>query len=98
MAFKVVSPTEYAVLDILRVGREFYGLEMVRRANGALKRGTIYVLLGRMEKKGLVASRQEDAPQTPGMPRRLYKITGVGVSALQAEDVLRAQQGGAQHV
>lgn len=58
---------------------ELYGLELVRHSDKRLKRGTVYVTLGRMEDKGYVESR-EDAPQpnVPGLPRRLYKATGYG--------------------
>ena len=61
-----------------------YGLEMVR-ASSKLKRGTIYVLLDRMEDKGLVKSWKEaKRANVAGMPRRLYKITGLGQRALHA--------------
>ena len=62
-----------------------YGLQMVKQSGGALKRGTIYVMLGRMEEpKGLVESRQEEkTPAAIGLPRRLYKVTATGIRALQ---------------
>lgn len=70
---------ERMILAILYNGKELYGLEMVRMSGGELKRGTIYVTLARMVEKGLVESRQEDKPaDRPGLPRRLYKITGYG--------------------
>ena len=48
-------------------------------APGALKRGTVYVTLGRLEAKGLIESEQE-APRLGaiGLPRRIYRITGLG--------------------
>ncbi len=56
-----------------------YGLELVAASEGSLKRGTVYVTLGRMEAKGYVSSRQEDEPPPQGgMPRRLYEATAYG--------------------
>ena len=75
---------EMLILELLSDG-DRYGLELVAASGGALKRGTVYVTLGRMEKKGLIRSRQEDAPETAGgLPRRLYAPTAVGARALQA--------------
>jgi PadR family transcriptional regulator PadR len=56
-----------------------YGLQLVASSKGRLKRGTVYVTLGRMEEKGLVTSRLDSAAsETGGLPRRLYKATGFG--------------------
>ena len=56
-----LSTTERLILDLLREG-ELFGLQLVDRSDGALKRGTVYVTLGRMEAKGLVESQQEPVP------------------------------------
>lgn len=61
-----------------------YGLELVQRSDGQLKRGTVYVTLGRMEERGLVSSRREDRANEQGPPRRLYTMTGTGERLLQA--------------
>ena len=45
---------------------EAYGLELVSASRGRLKRGTVYVTLGRMEEKGYITSRLEDAPPEAG--------------------------------
>ena len=82
-----LSQKEAIVLGILlgRAGREMYGLEMIEESNGLLKRGTIYVTLQRMEEKGLVESRQEARPKPEiGVPRRLYRPTGVGQAAFRS--------------
>jgi DNA-binding PadR family transcriptional regulator len=66
-----------------------YGLQLVELSGGALKRGTVYVTLGRLESKGYVQSEQE--PQPPGaigLPRRLYRPTGLGERVLRAWTVL----------
>lgn len=62
---------------VASAGSELYGLEMVKASNEALKLGTVYVTLGRLEDKGFVESRREDNPAQT-VPRRLYKITGAG--------------------
>ena len=85
-----LSPKEGAILALLR-SREMYGLQLVEASGGSLKRGTVYVTLGRMEEKGYVESRPEpQAPGAIGLPRRLYRPTGLGLRVLDAFDVLRA--------
>jgi len=81
---------EYVVLDLLRGGVERFGLEMVKESNGTLKRGTVYVTLNRMVEKGYLTSRHEKSPKDPGMPRRLYAITGEGAHALRIADAAMA--------
>ena len=85
-----LSDKEYLVLDMLRSETEQFGLEMVKGSNGALKRGTVYVTLNRMVEKGYLTSRQEKSPSDPGLPRRLYSITGEGARALSVADAARA--------
>jgi PadR family transcriptional regulator PadR len=84
-----LSPKEALILELL--GRsERYGLELVAASDGALKRGTVYVTLGRMEEKGLIVSRLEDeTPANGGLPRRLYKPTAYGRQLLSATLALR---------
>ena len=54
-----------------------------------LKRGTVYVTLGRMETRGYVTSRAEDAPEgAGGLPRRLYEATPHGARVLKAWSTL----------
>src|SRR5215213_10322810 len=73
-----MSRTESLVMELLR-GRERYGLELVDASSGTLKRGSVYVILARMEEKGFVDSRQEERGQgTTGLPRRLYRATPYG--------------------
>jgi DNA-binding PadR family transcriptional regulator len=62
-----------------------YGLELVAASRGELKRGTVYVTLGRMEDKGYITSEQEAAPTAAGgLPRRVYQPTALGRRVLQA--------------
>jgi PadR family transcriptional regulator PadR len=74
-----LSPKETLILELLIGAKEMYGLELVAASDGALKRGTIYVTLGRMEEKGYVSSRLESAPPAAGgLPRRIYAATVLG--------------------
>jgi DNA-binding PadR family transcriptional regulator len=69
---------------------EMYGLEMVARSEGRLGRGSIYVLLDRLEERGLVSSRLEErAPGTSGVARRLYRPTGYGRRVFQLWEELQ---------
>lgn len=73
-----LSAKEALILRLLGTG-EMYGLELVTASDGTLKRGTVYVTLGRMEEKGYVRSRLEDAPPAAGgLPRRIYEPTAFG--------------------
>ena len=70
-----LSPKERLILELLGDG-ERYGLALVEASAGALKRGTVYVTLSRMEAQGLVTSWHEEAPpHQGGLPRRLYRRT-----------------------
>jgi DNA-binding PadR family transcriptional regulator len=80
-----LSRTERRVLELLSEEGEMFGLALVQRSEGRLKRGTIYVTLGRMLEKGYVESRQEPLPTGAiGLPRRLYKPTGHALRVLAA--------------
>jgi PadR family transcriptional regulator, regulatory protein PadR len=84
-----MSRTESLVMELLR-GRERYGLELVDASDGALKRGSVYVTLARMEEKGFVESWQEErAPGASGLPRRLYRATPYGMKVHDAFALLR---------
>jgi DNA-binding PadR family transcriptional regulator len=84
-----MSPTESLVMELLR-GTERYGLELVDASQGTLKRGSVYVILARMEEKGFIDSRQEDrGPGASGLPRRLYRATAYGLKVHDAFTLLR---------
>lgn len=85
-----LSAIESLILDLLAEGREMYGLELVEASNRRIKRGTVYVTLARMEKKGYVGSRQEaTGPGAIGLPRRMYRITSFGARVRAAWAVVR---------
>jgi DNA-binding PadR family transcriptional regulator len=74
-----VSPKELLVLDLLVRHKELYGLQLVNGSRGRLKRGTVYVTLGRMEDKGYITSKLDAAPPgAGGLPRRIYAPTALG--------------------
>ncbi len=84
-----ISATESLILDLLQGGERF-GLQLVDHSGGTLKRGSVYVILARMEAKGFVASRQEDRPpNASGLPRRLYTATAYGLKVRDAYRLLR---------
>jgi PadR family transcriptional regulator, regulatory protein PadR len=79
-----LSTLEAVILGLLGDGERF-GLQLVAESGGRLKRGTIYVTLGRMGDKGFVTSRTEDrTPGAIGLPRRLYQTTPLGTATLRA--------------
>ena len=80
-----LSAKESLILELLAEHDELYGLQLVAHSKRKLKRGTVYVTLGRMEEKGYISSRLEDAPaDMGGMPRRLYQPTALGRRVLAA--------------
>lgn len=80
-----LAPKEFLIMNLL-VGapRPKYGLQLVEESDGALKRGTIYVTLNRLQEKGYVESKREEAESGIATPRRLYKATGLGVKVYRA--------------
>jgi len=80
-----LPPKEALILELLLQEKEMYGLQLVAASRKRLKRGTVYVTLGRMEEKGYIVSRLEPAPpDAGGLPRRVYEATPFGRRALAA--------------
>jgi DNA-binding PadR family transcriptional regulator len=77
----MLPKSERVILRLLVSRGPCYGLEMVESSRGVLKRGGVYVTLGRMEEKGLVRSAVGEAG------RRLYRPTALGERALAAARV-----------
>ncbi|HGX92321.1 MAG TPA: PadR family transcriptional regulator [Candidatus Tenderia sp.] len=98
---KKLSLTEAVIAHLLRESMTpLFGLELVRRSSGGelkLKKGTVYVTLERMEKKGLVTSILETSPPPQlkegdfFVPRRMYTLTPKGQEALKALENAVAQ-------
>lgn len=77
--------SERLILGLLVSRGPSYGLELVQASRGTLKRGGIYVTLGRMEEKGLVSSVASDDG------RRRYRPTALGERALLAARIFAGQ-------
>jgi PadR family transcriptional regulator, regulatory protein PadR len=73
----------YCVLALLR-DEERYGFDLVRAVSSVdgmvTSEGTIYPLLSRLRRDGLVSSTWEESPSGP--PRRYYRLTPQGQKAL----------------
>lgn len=84
-------PSEFeqmVLLAVLRLGKEAWALaiirELDREAGRSVSRGALYKTLERMEGKGYVAWTTEGAtPERGGHPRRLFRVTPVGVKVLK---------------
>jgi DNA-binding PadR family transcriptional regulator len=79
-----LSAVEAEILRLLIANGELYGLALVAAAPKIIKRGSVYVTLGRMADKGLVTSRAVEVEHEPGMPRRLFAPTGLGEKVFRA--------------
>lgn len=78
----MISPTEAMILGLLTQKTDgAYASELVHMSGGKLKRGSVYSLLGRLEKAGLVKSEEQQASEAYALPRTVYWITGEGVRA-----------------
>jgi DNA-binding PadR family transcriptional regulator len=77
--------SEHAILRLLIALGPSYGLQLVAASRGRLKRGGIYVTLGRMEDKGLVIAAEGDGG------RRRYRPTALGERALLAARVFSGE-------
>lgn len=92
------SVTERLIVEMLAARDEMFGLQMVEMSGGRLKRGTVYVTLGRMQEKGYLESRQEPLPEGAiGLPRRLYRPTGLAMRILAAWKAAEAHYVGSVH-
>jgi PadR family transcriptional regulator PadR len=84
-----LPPKEALILELLVGEFEMYGLQLVAASRRRLKRGTVYVTLGRMEEKGFITSRLEDAPpEAGGLPRRIYEPTAFGRRVLDGYELV----------
>lgn len=75
---------EYCVMALLRE-RERYAFDLVRDLAGvrglAIGEGTIYPMLSRLRRDGLVETTWQESPSGP--PRRYYRLSAAGRSALR---------------
>jgi PadR family transcriptional regulator len=92
------------LLTVLRLGSSAYGIDIAReletRAGRRVSRGALYTSLDRLEDKGLLRWRvMPGSSARDGLPRRLYTVSGGGLTALRASRaVLRRMWQGLDHV
>jgi len=83
---------QLVLLVILRLGEGAYAVpirEELRRNGVELSRGSVYVTLDRLERKGYVRSWFDDpTPEPGGKARRCFKIERDGIGALRANQKL----------
>lgn len=76
---------ELAILALLAEG-ELYGVEIVDRLGGLhgleASGGTVYPLLSRLKKSGVVDTTWRESPVGP--PRKYYRLSAEGQAELQA--------------
>jgi DNA-binding PadR family transcriptional regulator len=97
--FHPLSRVERLVLELIVAEGEAFGLQLVDRSGGRLKRGTVYVTLGRMQEKGYLDSRQEALPEGAiGLPRRLYRPTAHALRLLEACRAAERVMAGTAHL
>lgn len=77
---------EYSILLILAAGDEYASsiIQKMKDVNIIVAEGTIYPLLIRLKKIGLLNYRWEESPQGP--PRKYYMITDYGREQLAGLD------------
>jgi len=79
---------QMVLLAILQIGEDAYPpliLEKLESGMGRnVSRGSVYVTLDRLEKKGLLQSTTGDPePDRGGRPKRYLKVTTDGIAALR---------------
>ena len=87
---------EVALLTILVLGDEAYGvsikLEINKNVKRTISRGALHTALTRLEEKGYLKSRQGEAnEERGGRPKRYYEVTNKGKSALYEAREVRDQ-------
>ncbi|MGD2069677.1 MAG: helix-turn-helix transcriptional regulator [Gemmatimonadota bacterium] len=79
---------ELVLLAMVRLGEEAYGLgivdELAETAGRAVSRSSVYVLLRRLERAGLISSHREPPDEARGRPRRLVRPTDRGLELLRS--------------
>jgi PadR family transcriptional regulator PadR len=76
------------LLAILQRGGDAYGAtviqEIERRTGRTASSGATYVVLRRLEKKGMIASSfGESTPERGGRPKKYYSVRAAGLEALR---------------
>lgn len=95
---------QLVLFAVLRLGDDAYGvsvrLEIEARTGRNVSAGALYTTLGRLERRGFVASRgAEGAAERGGRPRKYYRLLPAGARALyETISQLRSMAEGQQAV
>jgi PadR family transcriptional regulator PadR len=86
---------EFLLLAVWRLKENAYGVTIrnqIKEATGKTwAYGALFVMLGRLEKKGYLTSHFADpSPQRGGKSKRIFQLSSLGVDAL--EEVRQAQE------
>lgn len=89
MGKETLGELEHMVmLAVMRLGGEAYSvpvtLELEERAGREVAQAAVFIVLRRLESKGLLTSRMDDhaVPET-GRVRRYFKVTALGLARLR---------------
>lgn len=82
MKLPYLSRKQRLILELLDSQSFLRGLDLIERSRGSLKRGTVYVTLGRMADRGLVTSKATNVVDS-GLPVRRYRATELGKKLLR---------------
>lgn len=80
---------QLVLLATLQLGDEAYAVtirrELARRSGKRVSRGALYTVLERLESKGYLVSRMgSPTPERGGRPKRFYRVTPSGVTAVKS--------------
>lgn len=98
MGGKVTYPGEFeqvVLLAVVHLGDDAYGArirrEIEERGGRAVTIGAAYATLDRLVDKGYLKTREAEAADRGGQPRRFFTITATGVTALEEARALQAR-------
>jgi PadR family transcriptional regulator len=75
------------LLTILRLGKETYSVPIVQeleeRAGREVTQAAVFIVLRRLEEKGLLRSRMDEGDGESGRVRRYFRLTASGLRRLR---------------
>ena len=98
MGGRVTYPGEFeqvVLLAVVHLGDAAYGASIRReieaRGGRAVTIGAAYATLDRLVDKGYLTTREAEAADRGGQPRRFFRITPSGIAALEDARALQAR-------
>jgi DNA-binding PadR family transcriptional regulator len=83
------EPTFFILLSLIPAEKHGYrilkDIETLSEGHVHLSTGTLYEALSRLLEQGLIERSQESAGQSPGKPRKNYRLTQAGRRVIEAE-------------